>query len=79
MRLFPGVVPRPWILTTAERVLGKLLEHPTGKMEEVCTLAPQSVRQPESKVLSNQGQTLQELQLWGREPEFVPRWPWSPN
>lgn len=69
MSLLPGVVPRPWILTTAERVLGKLLEHPTGKMEEVCTL-----RQPEPKLLSNQGQTLQELQ-----PEFVPRWPWSPN
>lgn len=75
MSLLPGVVPRPWILTTAERVLGKILEHPTGKMEEVCILAQQSVRQPEPKLLSNQGQTLQELQLQCREPEFVPRWP----
>lgn len=79
MSLLPGVVPRPWILTTAERVLGKLLEHPTGKMEEVCTLAPPSVRQPEPKLLSSQGQTLQELQQWGREPDCAPRWPWSPN
>ena len=79
MSLLLGVVPKPWILTTAERVLGKLLEHPTRKMEEVCTLAPQSVRQHKPKLLSNQGQTLQKLQLRGREPEFVPRWPWSPN